>query len=286
MSARNCQARFASLLFLAAAALLLAVSCTSIATRVYELETPLLAEESRVTLVLLSDLHSTIHGGDQGPLIKKIRERRPDLILLSGDIVDDVVPVTGVELLLAGVQDAAPLFYVTGNHEFASRDIEGIRRGLESYGVTILGDRYVRVRVRENELILAGVEDPVKTRYEDPAYDPDAAMDRAFAGLGSLPLYKVLIAHRPERIDLYGRYGFDLVVSGHAHGGQVRLPFINGLYAPNQGVFPKYAGGMYVHGGMVHIVSRGLSINPRLPRIFNPPELVVIILRPPAQPGP
>jgi predicted MPP superfamily phosphohydrolase len=102
-------------------------------------------------------------------------------------------------------------------------------------------------------------------------------MEIAFRELDEIPLYKILIAHRPEMIKHYKKYSFNLILSGHAHGGQVRIPGImNGLYAPHQGLFPKYAGGMYKHGNLTHIVSRGLSVNPRLPRIFNPPELVII----------
>jgi predicted MPP superfamily phosphohydrolase len=102
-------------------------------------------------------------------------------------------------------------------------------------------------------------------------------MRNAFTELNEVPSFKILVAHRPENIKHYREYSFDLVVSGHAHGGQVRIPYlINGLYAPNQGIFPKYAGGLYKHGSLTHIVSRGLSINPMLPRIFNPPELVII----------
>jgi predicted MPP superfamily phosphohydrolase len=90
-----------------------------------------------------------------------------------------------------------------------------------------------------------------------------------------------LLAHRPEKIAYYRNFSFDLILSGHTHGGQVRIPLIlNGLYAPNQGFFPKYGGGLYKHEKLVHIISRGLSINPKLPRIFNPPELVVIIIKP------
>jgi len=93
----------------------------------------------------------------------------------------------------------------------------------------------------------------------------------------SIPGFKILIAHRPELIDIYEKYPFDLVVSGHAHGGQIRIPFLlNELIAPNQGRFPKYAGGVYQHGGLTHIVSRGLSFSLYLPRVFDSPEVVVI----------
>ena len=102
-------------------------------------------------------------------------------------------------------------------------------------------------------------------------------MEDRFRELDDISIYKILLSHRPERIEYYRRFSFDLVLSGHTHGGQIRIPYIiNGLFAPNQGFFPKYGGGIYKHDNLIHIISRGLSINPIRPRIFNSPELVVI----------
>jgi predicted MPP superfamily phosphohydrolase len=152
-----------------------------------------------------------------------------------------------------------------------------IRDKLEFRGMTVLSDNYEKIEIRGNGIIIAGIEDPDKRKYELPEYDQIDSMKKAFARLNELPSFKILMAYRPENIEHYRRYSFDLVVSGHTHGGQVRIPYIlNGLYAPNQGIFPKYAGGLYRHGSLTHVVSRGLSINKKLPRIFNPPELVVI----------
>ncbi|MCL2441451.1 MAG: metallophosphoesterase [Treponema sp.] len=254
-------------------------SCSSIKIRTYEMETPLLKEDTSIKIVLISDLHSTIFGKEQIKLIEKIKEQNPDLILLAGDILDDVVPHRGTELLLAGINTIAPIYYVTGNHEYWCREINEIRLLLQSYQVNILSDSYVRINIKNNYIILAGIEDPDKERYETPGYNQNEIMERAFRELDEIDLFKILIAHRPENIETYKKYSFNLVLSGHSHGGQVRIPFImNGLYAPNQGLFPKYAGGLYRHDEKVHIVSRGLSINPRLPRIFNNPELVVVII--------
>jgi len=265
--------------FLLFAVICIALSCTSISTQTYTINTPLLEEQSVIKIVLISDLHSTIFGEDQSVLIDMIKEIEPDLIFLSGDIIDDVVPVTGTRLLLSGISGVAPIYYVTGNHEYRSHKIHEIREELVSWGVIILSDSYVKITINSNEIIIAGIEDPDKKRYETPAYDQDDSMEEAFRELDNVPLYKILIAHRPERIESYKRYSFDLVLSGHAHGGQVRLPpHINGLYAPHQGFFPKYAGGIYIHENLKHIVSRGLSITPWIPRIFNPPELVVVII--------
>jgi predicted MPP superfamily phosphohydrolase len=251
--------------------------CVSINTVSYPLGSDNI--ETPIHLILVADLHSTIHGRNQDVLIKKILDAKPDVILLAGDIIDDRAPIRGTQMLLEGIKDSAPIYYVTGNHEYMHKNFPGIMEVLKSYGVRILSDEYERIEIRGNPVIIAGVEDPYRGRYRE--YDPDEAMGQAFTELELLPGYKILIAHRPERIKQYKEYAFDLVVSGHAHGGQVRIPLLlNGLYAPNQGFFPKYAGGLYTHDRLSHIVSRGLSINFWLPRIFNPPELVYIAVTP------
>lgn len=248
-------------------------------TRPYTISSSRLTQPLRI--VLLSDLHSAIHGAEQRDLLQRIEAAQPDLILMAGDIVDDILPIRGSELLLAGIAGICPVYYVTGNHEFWAEDIEAIRDLLRGHGVHILEDAYEEIELNGNRLLIAGIDDPDKTSYEDAAYDQEQSMAAAFGSLGDSESYRILLAHRPERIEFYTRFGFDLILSGHAHGGQVRLPFLlNGLYAPNQGFFPPYAGGLYQHGELVHIVGRGLSYNPRLPRIFNPPEVVVIDLIP------
>jgi predicted MPP superfamily phosphohydrolase len=252
------------------------VSCKTISTKTYRVETPLLKEQSIIRIVLISDLHSTIHGKNQTRLIEKIKNINPHLIVLSGDIFDDIAPMTGTQLLLSGIYGIAPVYYVTGNHEYRG-DIWAITQELAYYGVIILSDNYTIIEINNNEIIVAGIDDPEKKLFGSPDYNQNESMESAFRELDEISLYKILIAHRPEMIENYKKYSFDLVLSGHTHGGQVRIPFIlNGLYAPNQGLFPKYAGGIYSHGNLTHIVSRGLSVNPLLPRIFNPPELVII----------
>jgi len=254
-------------------------SCTTISTKTYQVETPLLEENNSIKIVLISDLHSTIHGKDQCILINKVKDINPDLIVLSGDIIDDVAPMLGTQLFLAGISGIAPIFYVTGNHEYMSRNIRKIREELASFGVIILSDAYTTIEINNTEIVIAGIEDPYKKKIETPRYNQNESMERAFRELDEIKLYKILIAHRPEKIEIYKKYSFDLILSGHAHGGQVIIPHVlNGLYAPNQWFFPKYAGGIYTHGNVTHIISRGLSITPLLPRIFNPPELVVIIV--------
>jgi uncharacterized protein len=271
------------------AAALLAVLCVTalwngLTVKVYTETTDKV--EAPIRMLVLSDLHSTIYGDKQEELIKAIRKQKPDIILLVGDIADDGKPIEGTQQLLSVIGTEYPCYYVTGNHEYWSGKIDSIKDIIRSYGVTILeGDTEV-IKVGNQELRLGGVDDP--DGFGDKSYNVDHGnsetwqeqFDACKAEAGD-DIYSVLLSHRPELTEQYRDSGFDLVLAGHAHGGQVRIPgILNGLYAPNQGYFPKYAGGRYELGQTVMIVSRGLSRNIRLPRVFNPPEIVVVDLKP------
>lgn len=237
--------------------------------------------EAPVRIVLLSDLHSTIYGEQQQELIECIRMQSPDIVCLAGDIADDYVAHDGTKLLLSVIAQEYPCYYVAGNHEFWSGQANEIKDMIRSYGVTVLEGAAVEVTVKGQTLTLYGVDDPDgfarATRLEDWR-----AQLRDFTAAGNTR-YSILLSHRPEQTEVYRRSGMDLVLAGHAHGGQIRLPgLINGLFSPDQGFFPAYAGGQYQLDETNMIVSRGLCRN-NLPRIFNPPELVVVNLLP-AQP--
>lgn len=232
-----------------------------------------------VTLVLISDLHNSLFGKNQRDLIETIKKQSPDLILIAGDIADHIKRTENAESFLLGIQGICPVYYVTGNHEYWTRHIGDIREMVERSGAIILSDSFAPVEVRGNRILVAGIDDPDKRRYEDGSYSQKESMQAAFDGLPDRKEYKILLAHRPERIDSYLPYGFDLIVSGHAHGGQIRVPFLlNGLYSPSQGLFPKLAGGRYDYDDTTLLVSRGTSFYWMLPRVFNPPEVVVIRL--------
>jgi len=255
-------------------------SCRSISTEIYNVSSPLINENTSIRIVLVTDLHNTLYGENQSILIGKIIEQNPDLIILAGDMFHSRGPMQRTIIFLSGISGIAPIYYVTGNHEYESRKINFIRETLVSFGVNILSDSYERIEINGNEIIIAGVEDPFMRRYEIFEYNQDKVMEARFRELDDIELFSILAAHRPERIEVYKRFSFNLVLSGHAHGGQVRIPgILNGLAAPHQGLFPRYAGGLYSHGNLTHIVSRGLCVN-WLPRIFNPPELAVIIVEP------
>lgn len=227
-------------------------------------------------ILFLSDLHNTLYGEKQQRLVSMIDKEKPDLIFFGGDIADEKSPYWPVETLLQRLENRYPMYYITGNHEYWMDNTEAIHQMFRDYGVRVLMNETVQIDTEYGKLSVVGLVDPdseLNTGYRTfvakvlaETYKP-SKMDGC----------KVLLSHRPDFIDLYGTYDFDLILSGHAHGGQVRLPgILNGLYAPNQGFFPKYAGGHHRLGTTDFIISRGLSFKPKLPRIFNPPELVVI----------
>ena len=257
--------------FLAAAllVLLLLAMDNRLTVRRYQIGTDKLTGNVRVAVV--SDLHSCAYGENQEELLDAVAAEDPDLVLLPGDIVDDVLPEDNAWTVLEALAERWPCCYVTGNHEWWSGEAERICREIEALGIHVLRGESVEITVKDQTLTVFGIDDP------DSGED-QLSQFSDIAGEG----YAILLAHRPERIESYRQYPFDLVVSGHAHGGQWRLPgLINGLYAPNQGFFPPYAGGCYEEDGLTFVVSRGLAReSTRLPRLFNPPELVVLDLTP------
>lgn len=245
--------------------------------RKYTIKTDKFLHDQDMRIVLITDLHSHIYGKDQSKIAKKIKAQNPDIIALAGDIADDVVPIHGTELFLDAIKDIAPIYYVTGNHEVWTRDVLNIKKLFKSFNVNILENDYEEISINGMKLVVAGVDDSDIIRYERPKSNWYEEIEQDFSNVKNLEGYRILLSHRPELVEFYSTLPFDMVLSGHSHGGQVRIPFLlNGLLAPNQGLFPKHAGGVYEHENYIHIVSRGVSFNPRLPRIFNPPEVVVI----------
>ena len=263
-----------------AAVLFAAALYDGLTVSVHTLYSEKLNEGQKVEVLLITDLHSSVYGDNQQALINKIKAEKPDLILMAGDIVDDKRPILGTQQLLEGLLNTAPIYYVTGNHEYWSGECEEIKDWLREYGVIVLEDEVQEVIINGVDLAIAGLEDPAR-KTDWPRYNTATAAREAFENLEEVPGYKILLAHRPELIRVYQQHPFDLVVSGHAHGGQVRIPFLleQGLYTPGQGFFPKYTKGAFIHGNLTHIISRGLHKG-MLPRVFNPPELVKITLLP------
>nr|WP_243108413.1 metallophosphoesterase [Maliibacterium massiliense] len=261
-------------LLLALAALGAAALWQGLRVRAYTIATHKV--DAPVRLAVLTDLHSTMYGKAQHTLLEAIRAQAPDAVLLAGDIADDRASHEGTKQLLASLGREYPCYYVSGNHECWSGELAAIKEMIRSYGVTVLEGEAATLRVRGQRIRICGVDDPAAFDSAQGWQAQLAACSAAFDGQD----YAVLLSHRPERVAAYRAAPFDLVTAGHAHGGQVRLPgLINGLYAPDQGWFPAYAGGLYDLEGTTMIVSRGLARS-ALPRVCNPPELVVVDITP------
>ncbi|MDE6004069.1 MAG: metallophosphoesterase [Oscillospiraceae bacterium] len=230
---------------------------------------------SPIRIVLVTDLHSCKYGEEEKNLIQAIEEQNPDIIALSGDIFDDKIPDNNTEYFLKGVAEKYPCYYVTGNHEYYAGWEAYYKKMeiLEKYQVHVLNGMIENITIHGQDISICGVEDPVSSNF-----------NKQFKQIQELLKnnnnYKILLSHRPELFEDYVTANFDLVLAGHAHGGQWRIPVIlNGLYAPDQGLFPKFAGGFYQKENTTMIVSRGLAReSTRIPRIYNQPELVVIDL--------
>ena len=240
------------------------------------------AEEitSPVRIALVTDLHSCSYGEGQAELIEAVDGLEPDIVLLGGDIFDDVLPDTNTELFIAGISGKYPCYYVTGNHEHWSGEAAfAVKMDiLKKHGVHILSGTCETLSINGQSVNICGVDDP--DAHAGNKQEAFLAQLDEVKRLSDNGHYTILLSHRPEYFGAYAEQGFDLVLSGHAHGGQWRIPLIlNGLYAPDQGWFPEHAGGKYVQGETTMIVSRGLAReSTRIPRIFNRPELVCIEL--------
>lgn len=229
-----------------------------------------------VTIAFAADLHSCNYGENQERLFQAIDQSAPDLLLLGGDIIDDDMPEKKAIEFLSIAGKKYETYYVTGNHEYWTNRVPQLKNMIREYNIKVLEGESKKITVRGQDLAICGIDDkeiknPVWTNQLNHA---NSMKDSS--------LFSILLTHRPEEFKTYLSYEFDLALAGHAHGGQWRIPYlINGVLAPNQGLFPKYAGGKYEEDHMTMIVSRGLAReSTRIPRFYNRPELVIITLLP------
>ncbi|WP_022760751.1 metallophosphoesterase [Butyrivibrio sp. AD3002] len=225
-----------------------------------------------VRFALITDLHSCYYGKDQEKLKNMIDKEEVDAVLLSGDIFDDRFDDSNSKMIIEKLATEYPCYYVAGNHEFWSGRVQEMKEYLKTVGVTVLEGGNTELEVRGNTIDICGVDDPTYMSMDEWRKQLESAMTTS-------DNYKILLSHRPEKVDVYKDYNFDLVVAGHAHGGQWRIPFTKyGVEAPDQGLFPKYVDGLHALSDKTKmIVSRGLSRERiPLPRFFNHPEVVII----------
>ena len=219
-------------------------------------------------ILQISDLHNKEFGKDQSYLVKHTKEISPDIIVITGDLIDS--RRTNIDIAIEYVKQAkeiAPIYFVSGNHEEYSKVYNELKKRLEELGVIILDDKREVIEKGGEKVTLLGLKDGAS--FADKIKVLKNKDDK----------FTILLAHRPECFNAYSKGNIDLVFSGHVHGGQFRIPFIGGLYAPGQGLFPKYTSGIYIKNDTSMVVSRGLGNSGFPLRLFNRPELVVVTLQ-------
>ena len=228
----------------------------------------------------ISDLHNAEFGDRNEKLIEMLQKAEPDIITITGDLIDS--SKTDINIALAFAEEAvqiAPTYFITGNHEamVSAQEYADLENGLLEAGVNVLHDKEIVLEQNEERLLLIGIDDPA---YADRPSDVGVSMDsETINELFTTEGYRILLSHRPEFFNQYVEAEVDLVLSGHAHGGQFRLPFVGGLIAPGQGLFPTYDSGLYSKNKTSMVVSRGIG-NSIIPMRFNNhPEVVLIELR-------
>lgn len=230
-------------------------------------------------IVQLSDLHDATFGDKQIKLVDKVKNLNPDFIFITGDLIDSNRYKLQNSLdLVEQLTDFAEVFYVTGNHEVAVNEVDEITGALESLGVFVLKNEAVTIEQNGEILLIAGIEDPLMKVTDETEVAVANSIDIAMEGMPK-NAYTLLLSHRPEVFDIYVEKEMDVTFSGHAHGGQVRIPGLGGVIAPGQGWFPIYTSGKHEQGNTTMFVSRGLG-NSIIPfRILNRPEIIAVTLK-------
>lgn len=248
------------------------VECTVLPVPVHQLP----ASFSGLRVAVVADLHGSAFGADSGILLRCVEQAQPDLIAICGDLFDQRTDRNMLEPLLKGLVAIAPVYYVTGNHEWTCTDLRQILARMQDWGVCVLANDY-RVLERGGEkLVLAGVHDP-NGPYDMKPPEQLLSQLRAEAGADACVL---LLAHRNDRLTQWAQLGVNLVFCGHGHGGVVRLPVVGGLVAPGGRIPARYEAGLYTLGATRMAVSRGLGNTPGTVRLFNRPEVLLAVLQP------
>lgn len=236
------------------------------------------ASFSDFKILHLSDFHCEPKKG----IITLVKQEKPDAIFMTGDMVDDRYPCGSFFKLLKSLLNAAPVYIVSGNHDSNRYDYHHILDICRNMGAVYLQNQTVKIRKREDEIILHGIDDPAAR----PSDKLDSKITEYLSKLERKEGYEILLFHRANKLDLLKNENFDLILSGHMHGGQIRLPRLGGIVAPKSSFgdsgrmfFPKYSGGRYIVGGSDVIVNRGMGNSLPLPRFGNPTEIVSIILK-------
>lgn len=228
-------------------------------------------------IVQLSDLHGSRFGENNARLLEAVAAEGPDIIALTGDFLDEGKTereLPELEALVRELSAIAPVYFVSGNHDWASGEAYTLFETLEAAGAVCLRNEHLRLERGGDSIVLAGVDDP-----NGPA--EMAEPDEFVASLRqeAPDSFVLLLAHRAYWAERYPELDVDLILCGHTHGGIVRLPFVGGLAASNMGLFPEYDAGLFELPSYTLFISRGLGNSVPLPRFLNTPEVVSIELK-------
>jgi len=227
-------------------------------------------------IVVVSDFHGAAFGKNNEDLFKTIAEQEPEYIFCLGDLEDRYRGSSEgyAESVAIGLSAIAPTYYVTGNHEWALGHVPELKERLSNHGITVLSNQFLKLERNGDTLVLAGIDDP--NGFADQKTPETVAAD-VYTAHGN-PFW-LLMAHRNDRfVEQYSLLGADLVLSGHGHGGIIRLPFTDGLLSTNRTFFPSYTAGLYEEHGSCLFVTRGLGNSGPSFRVFNRPEVAVLTL--------
>lgn len=246
----------------------------------YQYRSPHLPESfSGLKIVQISDLHNKRFGSQQQRIVKAIKNENPDLIVITGDIVDcHRFNLQPVKELIAQIAPIAPIYYVPGNHEAKSGRYMEVNEALNRLGVIVLSNEAVSFNYWNDSIRIIGLEDPTFIPEDYYRGTTTWKIEECLNEYATTNQFNLLLTHHPELMSVYAKYPVDLIFAGHAHGGQIRIPYVQGIFSPNQGLFPKYDSGMYLENNSTLIVSRGLGNSVFPFRVFNRPEIVVVTL--------
>lgn len=228
--------------------------------------------QQSIRFAVITDLHSSSYGKDMNTLIHAVQQEQPDCVLLVGDIFDANHDNQNSWDCVIALAKEYPCYYVTGNHEMRMTDVDDIKHQLTQIGVHVLSGDSKSVNIHDQQIMIHGVDD----YFDEDAFN---AQIQEITTKAMPSQYNILLSHRPELVDKYEQCNVDIVIAGHAHGGQARIPLIapNGLYAPHQGTNPKYTNGIHQFNNWSLLVSRGLDKrSTKYPRILNRPELIIL----------
>lgn len=251
----------------------------------YEVKSVRLPEEFKgYRIVQISDLHNDELGKENEKLLTLIKDAKPDIIAITGDLLDS--RRTNVEKASDFIENAmkiAPCYYVTGNHESRiNKEYKKLEEEMREAGVGILRNDRVVLKKNGAQIVIAGIDDPRFVTDTDCVPKMSTVIGEILSGvLEGVPkdAFTILLSHRPELFKLYCEQEIDLVLAGHVHGGQVRIPYVGGIIGPGQGLLPDYDAGVYEADATSMVLSRGLGQSIIPFRVNNPPELVVVELK-------